>query len=364
MRYRDKKLIALSLAAGVLVCAGAQAEVTRSTIGPDIIKVKVRDDNWQPDTFKQGTVIPAAYSEDAAIVIDGIDNESAWSAAAEVTIPLSFGSVKSAQLKALYTDEDVLLRVRWADAAKDSLHRPWVWDEKAAEYVAGQQVEDSLLLSFEAGCEWFPSFLAGYDFDFDAWHWQAGRTDPVGQALDLNGSVKDTKLPGNTAYASRNKEDEWNLRITDRNDGTLHNPWDRLDRQYMLWPAMGTVFYGDRLDGTHVVGFGRKLPPPAQPPSAPPSSPAAVQPQFEPFKLQGNAGDVSAKGHWEDGFWTVEFRRKRITESGGSWDVQFERLTQFSLHVFDHTEQLDQSSESQRLFLQFLDDKAPLLASE
>jgi hypothetical protein len=363
MRHQQKKLIVVLISAGALVCAGAQAEIIRSTMGPDIVTVKVSDDVWQPDNFKQGTVIPAAYAPGANIVVDGIEDEPAWAAAEEVTIDLSFGNVESARLKALYTDEDVLLRVRWPDTAKDSLHRPWVWDEKAAKYVAGPQVEDSLLLSFEAGCEWFPSFLSGYDFDFDGWHWQAGRTDPVGQALDLGGTVNNRKLPGNAAYASRNHEDEWNLRITDSNDDILHHSWDQLDRRYMLWQVMDTVYYSARLDGARVAQSDHNVTPPAVPPSALPSSPAAMVPQVPPVELTGNAGDVAARGHWEDGFWTVEFRRKRITEGGGAWDVQFNRLTQFSLHVFDRTERLDESSESPRLFLQFL-DKEPLLASQ
>jgi hypothetical protein len=363
MRHQQKKLIVLLLSAGVLVCTGAGAEVIRSTMGPDVVMVKVSDDAWQPDNFKQGTVIPAAYASDENIVLDGIDDEPEWAGAEEVTIALSFGNVESARLKALYTDEDVLLRVRWADTAKDSLHRPWVWDAKAQKYVAGPQAEDSLLLSFEAGCEWFPSFLSGYDFDFDAWHWQAARTDPVGRALDLNGSVNNKRMPRDTAYASRNKEDEWNLRITDRNDGIFHHSWDKLDRRYMLWPVMETVYYGARLDGVSTLESERNSTSLAGPPSAPPSSPAPPVPQFEPVELTGNAGDVAAKGHWEDGFWTVEFRRKRFTEGGGAWDVQFHRLSQFSLHVFDGTEQLDQSSESPRLFLQFL-EKKPLLANQ
>lgn len=351
MRLTNKIVTILSLVAGVLSWTSAGAEIKRSTMGSDVIKVLVSDDIWQPDAFKQGIVIPASYTADAVIVMDGIDNEPAWAAAEEVTVPLSFGKVKSAQLKALYSDEDVLIRVRWADATKDSLHHPWVWNEKSDKYLPGTQVEDSLLLSFEAGCEWFPSFLSGYAFDFDAWHWLAGRTDPIGQALDLSGSMKDVKLPSNTPYASRNNKDEWNLKFTDRNESILNKPWGKLDRQYMLWPVMSTVFYGDKLDGSRIRGDARQLPPPARPPS----SSAAMSPQFAPFELKGNAADVRAKGYWQDGFWTVEFRRKLITKGGTAWDVQFDRLSQFSLHVFDHTEQLDQSSESPRLFLQFLD---------
>ena len=359
MRLTNRKVAILSLVTGLLFWVGAQAEVSYKQIGGDITRVRVSDDIWQPDNFKQGIIIPAAYTTNADIVLDGIDDEAAWAVAEEVIVPLSFGKVESVQLKALYTDDDVLIRIRWPNATKDSLYHPWVWDEKSDQYVSGPQVEDSLLLSFEAGCEWFPSLLSGYAFDFDAWYWLAGRTDPIGQALDLSGSVKDVKLPGNTPYASRNSEDEWNLKFTDRNDAILHKPWDKLDRQYMLWPAMSSVFYGDKLDGGRARGDARQLPPPA----GPPSNPEAMLPQFEPYELKDNANDVRAKGHWQDGFWTVEFRRKLITKGGTAWDVQFDRLSQFSLHVFDQTEQLDQSSESPRLFLQFLDNK-PLVASQ
>lgn len=346
MRHYHKKFIVLSLAAGLLFSANPQAEVKHSTISGGILKVRVSDDSWQPDDFKQGIKIPVSYTASRHFQLDGIDDEPAWAEAEEVTVPLSFGNVKSARIKALYTDQDLYMRVRWADSSEDRLHHPWVWDGKSKQYVAGPQVEDSLLLSFEAGCEWFPSFLSGYAFDFDAWHWMAGRTDPVARALDLSGSVKDVKLPGNTPYVSRNNEDEWNLRFTDRKDGNLHNSWYELDRQYMRWPLMDTVYYGERLDGSRGPVLSRRLPPP--------SSPVEFAPQYEAFELQGNAADVHAKGHWENGFWTVELRRKRITAGGTAWDVQFNRLTQFSIHLFDHTEQLDQSSESPRLFLQFL----------
>jgi len=360
MRDQNINILALSLVTGALFSANAQAEVERSTMaGGDIVKVLVSDDAWQPDTFKQGIVIPVAFVAGADIVLDGIDNEPAWLTAEEVIVPLSFGDVKSAQLKALYTDEDVLLRIRWADSSEDRLHHPWVWNEKLGGYETGPQVEDSLMLSFESGCEWFPSFLAGYEFDFDAWHWMAGRTDPLGHALDMTGSVKAHQLPNTAAYASRNKVDEWNLRFTDRDDGILHNTWDELDRKYEVWPVIDEVHYHFWIDGGRNGEFARLLAPPANLPS----SPAAQLPQFEPVQLQDNANDVYAKGRWENGFWTVELRRQRFTEAGGSWDFQMERLTQFSLHIFDHVERMDQSSESQRLFLQFL-DKKPLLASQ
>lgn len=104
MRHYHKKFIVLSLAAGLLFLANAQAEVKHSTISGGILKVKVSDDSWQPDNFKQGIKIPVSYTASAHFELDGIDDEPAWAEAEEVTVPLSFGNVKSARIKALYTD--------------------------------------------------------------------------------------------------------------------------------------------------------------------------------------------------------------------------------------------------------------------
>jgi hypothetical protein len=351
MRSLTKINLFIALAAGTLAWIKAPADILHRQLADDSTRVLVSKDSWQPENFKEGIGIPAAYAADAKIFLDGIDSEPAWGTAREVTVPLSFGSTESAQLKALYTDEDVIIRVRWPDATQDRLHHPWVWDEELGNYVQGPQVEDSIILSFEAGCEWFPSFLAGYDFDFDAWQWLAARTDPVGQALDLAGSVKDVQLPMNTKYPIRNKANEWNLRFTHRGDDILNNTWNELDRTYTIWPLKDTVYHHAWVDGSNGREFARQL----QPPEQLPSSPAKILPRFEPIRLQGNAGEVLAKGHWEDGYWTVEFSRSRFSEGGTAYDIQFVRLTQFSLHIFDHVERLDQSSESPRLFLQFLE---------
>lgn len=76
-------------------------------------------------------------------------------------------------------------------------------------------------------------------------------------------------------------------------------------------------------------------------------------PQYRPVRLTGDAGEVAAKGHWVDGRWTVEFRRALVTDARTTSDSLFQRTTQFSIHIFDHAERLDEASESERLFLQF-----------
>ena len=89
-------------------------------------------------------------------------------------------------------------------------------------------------------------------------------------------------------------------------------------------------------------------------PDGPPEGGQSIFPSVEAVSLEGAAGEVAAKGHWEDGYWTVEFRRSRTTPARTVNDTVFNRLVQFSVHVFDQAENLDEASESDRLFLRFL----------
>ena len=94
-------------------------------------------------------------------------------------------------------------------------------------------------------------------------------------------------------------------------------------------------------------------------PGSAPSDPAQTVPQFQPLKLEGQAGEISAKGHWQDGFWTVEYRRDLVTPAQTLNDTVFNRTVQFSVHVFDGVERIDESSESGRLFLRFMEPGLP-----
>jgi len=339
-------------ATGLLTSSYTQAEVNYHQINSQNVLVEVSDDDWQPEGFENGTPILATYLKNDVVVVDGKGDESAWKLATEVEVPLSSGQTKTAYLKALYNDVDVFILVRWADESEDREHHPWVWDASQQHYVEGPQVEDSLLLSFESGCEWTPSLLSGYIYDFDGWLWQAARSDPLGQALDLYGNVQDQPLgdPLLTKHQTRVHEDTWNIKFTENTNVDMYAAWNKLNRVYMLQPVTETLYVRSVPDG--------KFPPPSYkmlpPPTGQPSDDATVFPQFSPLKLEGGAGEVSAKGAWKDGFWTVEFRRMRVTPAQTLNDTVFNRLTQFSVNVFDHTEKLEEASESKRLFLEFV----------
>lgn len=354
--HNGKFLVLLTIGMISLVPA-AVAEVQKNQINPDNLVVLVKDDPWQPQTgtFDPGQQVSAIWVAEPGITIDGSEREPAWSKAPESVIKLAHGPVRTASVKAIYTDEEIYLRVRWPDATEDRLYRPWVWDRAQRQFVEGPQVDDSLILSFEIGCEWTPSFLSGYVFDFDGWQWMAARSDPVGQAADMYGSVQDQdfKILNFTRYKSRNSEKVWNVKFTDRaEEGSMTLAWNELDRAYLLQPATDTVYYRADPDGERPYRkFVQELPPP----EATPDSVGKLHPRFEPVALTGDAGEIEARGEWRDGYWTVEYRRALVTPARHLSDAVFNRLTQFSVHVFDHTERIDEASESSRLLLRFLE---------
>ena len=139
-------------------------------------------------------------------------------------------------------------------------------------------------------------------------------------------------------------------------EGDLHAPWYELQRTYFWLPAdeTGLTAYRAWPDGNILrpnTHFVKQLPPPE--PTYMNQNRSHVQ--YKPLKLECDAGEVEAKGHWKNGYWTVEFKRAMVTPIGGQDDTTFLRLTQFSIHIYDHTEEIDRGAESKRLFLQFVE---------
>lgn len=356
MKKRTTLITCVALTSLVSAIDNARADVTHRNPNEFTTITFVSNETWQPEGFVNGTTIPAAYFSDVRMTLDGKDDEPEWSEAIEVDLPLSHGRVKGASLKAVYTDKEVFIRVRWPDATPQREHHPWVWDEERQAYVEGPQVEDAVMLSFEAGCEWTPSLLGGYMYDFDAWHWMAARSDPLGQAVDLYGNVQDRQMnnPDFHRFDSRIQEDDWVMKFTENHAVDLNAAWDQMDRVYMKQTYTPVLYLRAVPDGgPNYPGFTRQLPAP----SGIPSDKSQSHPQFVPLKLEGGAGEVGAKGRWQDGYWTVEFRRDRLTSARAIFDTLFNRLVQFSVHIFDQTEALDEVSESGRLFLRFMPDE-------
>jgi len=329
--------------------------------GRAFVTVRANDD-WQPAGFENALILHAAPVARGP-AIDGDIGEPAWAGTTELTAPLGWGDVRSATLRAVYTQKDIFIAVSWPDPTLDDEHHPWVWDANQGRYVEGPQIEDGLIISIEGGCDWNPSLLANQIYDFDAWRWLAARTDPLGQAVDADGNVQNAWLPnqGYVKYHTRFPQPTWNVKFLDNHGDILYRPWQGLERMYKRTLPEEIVYVRYPADGHPTPAFARRVgPPPADVrvlTAAGTGAQAAKQhptaPQYVPLRLHGDAGEVAAKGRWENGRWTVEFRRALVTEARTSSDSMFQRTTQLSVHIFDHTEKLDESSESGRIFLQF-----------
>lgn len=320
-------------------------------------------DAWQPDGYP-GELLVRAAAVSREPTIDGRVDDPAWEEAVATTVPLAWGRIREATLKAVYTEEEIFIAVSWADPTRDDQHHPWVWNAAQGRYVESPQVEDSLLVSFEAGCDWNPSLLANHVYDFDIWVWMAARSNPLGQAVDSVGNVQNVWEPerGYTGYRTRYPDPTWILKFTDRRDDILTESWRDLERMYKIVPPAQEVYVKYPPDGgPRAPMYVERIGPPASPPAramnaglgSDPAAEQAIAPQYRPVKLTGEAGEVTAKGQWSKGRWTVEFRRVLVTPARGSNDAVFERTNQFSIHILDRTERLDQASESGRLLLEF-----------
>ena len=194
------------------------------------------NDTWRPEGVAEYTVLHAPLIVDTP-EIDGLADDPVWDRAEALTLPLDSGLVTEATLKAVYTDTEVFLLVSWPDPDKDDQHRPWVLDLEQGRYTEGPQVEDGVLVTMEEGCDWNPSPLTGYVFDFDGWRWLAARTDPLGQAVDINGHAQDQwrENMGYTQYQRRLQEPYWNMRFTGSGDpGDLTKSWRTIYVSYYL----------------------------------------------------------------------------------------------------------------------------------
>jgi hypothetical protein len=321
------------------------------------------NDSWEPEGFDKAIILKAPLVKKGP-AIDGLPGDAVWAKAESLKVPLAYGPVKEATIKAVHTEKAAFLLVR------DDQHHPWVWDAEEGRYVEGQQVEDSLLVSFEAGCEWTPSLLSGYVYDFDGWRWLAARSNPIGQAIDTAGHVQDRPLPklGFVKYKARATKPSWQMKFDRTRPGMFYKTWQELKRIYFFQPISEYNYVVYKPDGTRPYRWSaivEQLEVPAVLPKATSASsglvreahadePLPLVPQFKPVKLTGDAGEVKAKGVWADGRWTVEFRRALVTPARTRTDVILERITQFSIHIFDHTERVDEASESGRLWLHFV----------
>jgi len=225
---------------------------------------------------------------EAEPVIDGFEEEKLWELATPVVTNDTIAEI-SLTLKALHTKEKIFFLVSFPDHDESRTHKSWTWDNGRNIYTVGHDIED--IFVFKWNLAKGISDLSIYSDNpskSDVWFWKACRTDPVGFADDKmhilsHAILKDarelTSKSGTTSYLMR-KEDS-----------------------------------GRRAYRTNM----------------PVDYKADTLPRYINQKPSGSRADITAKGNWHKGVWTIEF--SRALQTGNKDDVQFNTKAEYLFGV-------------------------------
>lgn len=283
-----------------------------------------------------------------APTLDG-KSDAVWQRAPVLTIRTSGGANTGKHLlrvKALYDSNRVYFLFQWNDPTESLAFFPWEkqadgsWKKLSSEDDDEQKfAEDKIALLWainaptfiQEGCMYachlgdggkaYGNMIAGKGELLDMWHWKAARSNPVGHADDQylddtawakerpNAGRKSDPLNGG-GYKDNVNQDKTAPAVMPATGGVKPQ---KPQRNWVLAaesvPFTDSFKTGDRVGGVIVSPFA------------------------------GDRGDLTAKGAWSKGQWTVEISRPLVT--GSKFDVQFNDLKagyHFAPAVFDNAE--------------------------
>ena len=293
-------------AARTAAAAAKAAAVKTAAPVPEEKPRPVTKETAPPPPAKEAPYLSArSLGREPAPAVDGQAADAAWQTAPPLTFEVAGASGKMmVTAAALWSPDRIWILVRWPDKTKDDVHRPWVWSKTEKAYVAGREVEDALSLSFAKEGRMGECMLAGNEAASDLWTWRAGRTDPSGFAEDATMIVSFQRIARANSYQTRNGRSVW---IKEE-------------------PDAGSLPYQAQIVGAYA---GDRIP------------------RYISRTPSGSMADVTAKGSWKDGFWTVEFSRRLST--GDPVDAVFTpgREVYFSVAVFNSREGIDHSTSKE-----------------
>ena len=218
-----------------------------------------------------------ALKTDTQPVIDGIADDAAWKSAPTVTTKDTIANI-SIELQAVYTDEEVFIKVRFPDTTENREHKTLVWNSDLEVYRTGTKREDSFVLKWSM--EPVPVALnlqSDKAYKADIWFWKAFRTGTVGYADDKFHIYGAQEMKKSRQISLPSGKKMFLTRLSDEGTSTYKS-----------------IAY-EQFAGDTAARYKHRHP-------------------------SGSRADIHAKGHWSDGFWTIEFQRKLMT--GNTDDVQ------------------------------------------
>lgn len=247
-------------------------------------------------SIKEPAVLLAAYTAEVPAIDGRID--ALWERATplQVTVREAVGGTDPRQviMRALYTDDELVLLAEWPDTTLSDMRDPFVWNAETDQYERPSKPDDQFAIEFPLDGDFEVNMLTtDSEYTADVWHWKAGRSNPRGWADDKRHLI--TKQPGNGA------------------------------KEYSLG-GHETIYIARPMDeGT--PAYIRK------------EKPAAFETQvvnsFEFQSASGSVADVRAKGVHSGSGWTLELVRKFDTGHDDDAVIHRDKDNRFAIAVLD-----------------------------
>lgn len=225
-------------------------------------------------------VVPS-YLTAQNIELDGMENEDAWKKIKAVT---TFDPIAQVEIsiKSVYTATTIYFLASFPDKNESRLHRCWVWDNESEMYNEGPAREDVFVFKWKLDENTKDlSIYSDESYAADIWFWKAYRTDPVGFADDKIQRLFSFPTEGSFEVTSKSGAKMYIQRQGDAGRSSYKSE----------------IFIDYEGDTVH---------------------------RYKLRQPQLSRADISAKGAWSDGRWTVEFARPLVT--GNIDDINFHSL--------------------------------------
>lgn len=249
-------------------------------------------------------------------------------------------------LQAAYDKNSLVIRAEWSDATESVLKSAWTYDGSAFSKSGN---EDRLMFAFPIGnnaefstkgcaaaChnqadnedEWWMGSESA-DVLYDAWHWKAARTHPVGQADDKWwGTQEDPTDVESSRHGDAKESGGQTKNVNEAGDGPAFMHGSDLKSAF--------IFLGEEVEIET-----SKL------------EESAVVPGYIVEQLVGSRGDISAQGVWEGDKWVVVFMRDLDTTHDDDIAFTPPKPVSFGMSVIDDGGGLDHANAPDVLTLEW-----------
>lgn len=237
-------------------------------------------------------------------------------------------------IQAVYDDQNVAVRLEWADPTETILANPWTWDgsawKRGGDPMTAHEDRMSIIFPIENNPDFSSKGCAGACHNLDAdpekwwmgtdsadqhldlWEWKAAQTNPLGLTDDYLASVQED--PADIESATHPD--------ANTGGGNVSNVNQAKDGPAFMNGADVTASF--IITGQQAEIDTSKL------------APGAIIPANILRPWTGSRADVQASGVWKDGKWTVVLMR--ALDTGHEDDVVFSPPKAYPLGValFDH----------------------------